>query len=191
MQREPQGTRISSTVNLHGYGMKYRKATAALSTEPMGICIAMTVQWIRGIYERNELAYDPGTPPYHTAAVLQGYYERGPAGYTAKLKRLMEVQNLEAFFNPYSGTCRDAFAWIRKMPELQAFLIEVPGHAIAGFYLKPQAYYFDPNWGVYEYNTINDFCTRAYFHCRTSYCAMPGQVAPNDEVLVRQVNLDD
>jgi len=50
-----------------------------------------------------------------------------------------------------------AESWIKKTPELTCFSIGIPGHAMAGFWKKGAAFFFDPNGGVYEYSNINDF----------------------------------
>jgi hypothetical protein len=46
--------------------------------------------------------------------------------------------------------------WMIKTPELTCFSIGVTGHAMGGFWKKGEAFFFDPNEGVYKFGSIND-----------------------------------
>ena len=79
------------------------------------------------------------------------------------------LKMIESDTDSFFGTCEDAFEWISRHP-LKVFSIKVPGHALAAYYERPKVYYFDPNYGVYQYANIHDFCIYAYIHAFFDYC---------------------
>jgi hypothetical protein len=186
MATEPKGKKISDADNVEGVVTKFKKHTAVHAEKPGGVCFAMTVQWIRGILEKQTVKY---TGDQTLATALHGFYTirgRGTDGFWESRKRLFESQNLkmqDGTDQYFFGKCSDAFDWIRPRP-LTVFSIKVPGHALAAYYQKPKAYYFDPNWGVYEYPTISDFCVNAYIHCKFEYCTWDKDPAPNEVFVV-------
>jgi hypothetical protein len=125
------------------------------------------------------------------ATILHGFYSVGDSKVRwERRKKLFAAQGprmVDDSGEYFFGTCNDAFEWIRMLP-LKVFSIKAPGHALAAFYQKPNVYYFDPNWGVYEYSSINEFCPEACLHMFFDYCDWQKN-PPEYEVFVMTITL--
>lgn len=185
---EPKGDKISDAENNEGVVKTFLKGSATHSKKPEGICLAMTVLWIKGVLLANNVKY---TGDEQLATGLQGFYQLGDAGKRwERRKKLFASQGLNMIDTGdqyFFGTCNDAFEWIRQRP-LTVFSIKVPSHALAAFYQRPKVYYFDPNHGVYAYDTINEFCLEAYLHAYFDYCDWQAK-PPEKEVFVMPIAL--
>ena len=151
-----------------------------------GVCFGMTVLWIRGIIQKNVIDYGYSTFEaelmHNKYNIMGGGKVRGDKDFWEARKRTFEDLNLKMVEDRgryFFGTCSDAFDWVQNHP-LKVFSIKVPGHALAAYYKRPEVYYFDPNYGVYEYPTINDFCIYAYLHAFFDYCDWQAEPKKNE-----------
>jgi len=174
MSEPRSGQKISNVENLGS--VLVPKAHYRSANKEEGVCFGMTVLWIRGIIQNNQVEYDysdfQAELMHNKYTILGGGKVRGEKGFWDARKKVFKDLNLtmhESGSNYFFGTCEDAFDWIKTKP-LTVFSIKVPGHAIAAYYKRPNVYYFDPNYGVYEYANINDFCIYAYLHAFFEYC---------------------
>lgn len=165
--------------------------TIMAANKPGGICLAMTVLWLKGILLEGHVEYTATT---QQATVLFGMYSVlgnrrvkgarvGKEDMWAARHRAFAIHGLkmkdgqgEHFF----GDVEEAFEWIRAHASKKAFSIRVPGHAIAAYINRGKAYYFDPNWGVYRYASVSDFSIYAYLHARFEYCTWDASPLPNE-----------
>jgi len=178
------GKRVTKTTNNQGIITGLYRGSEVPAKSSLGICFAMTVMWMKRVLQLRRVDYEANE---HMTTGIQTYYMRAPAGKTGERTREILANNgmkqLESGDDYFAGTCHDAFEWIKQKP-LMVFSISVPYHALAAFYQKPQVFYFDPNFGVFEYPSIDDFCTYAGAQAFADYCRTENEVMVNPVVLL-------
>ena len=173
------GKRVTKTTNNQGIITGLYRGSEVPAKSSLGICFAMTVMWMKRVLQLRQVTYEANE---HMVTGIQTFYMKAPAGKVGQRTREVLANNgmvqLETGDDYFAGTCQDAFEWIRLKP-LTVFSISAPYHALAAFYQKPAVFYFDPNFGVYEYASIDDFCLYAGAQAFGDYCRTENEVMVN------------
>jgi len=168
-------------------GRLHRLGTSSKEDEDLsgGVCTAMCLLRFKRIFQTHykDVVWKQREDVQAAKTIFLQYMmtQRQDGGALKKAMDLYENHGMklhadrgESSGNRYAGKLLErggagAEDWIKNTPELTCFSIGIPGHAMAGFWKKGAAFFFDPNDGVYELSNINDFAEEVVYSIYETY----------------------
>ena len=149
-----------------------------------GVCCAMCLLWIKRIFQTQykDVSWERSNAEAAKSIFLQYMMTQRSGSSLDKEMELYQNHGMKMYAgknddanHKFSGNIKEssekAEAWIKKTPELTCFSIGVTGHAMAGFWQKGAGFFFDPNEGVFELSSINDFAVEVVDSIYQNYIA--------------------